>query len=400
MRTHRAKRHLSVCSLGQEAGPTLTHQAKTQMHRIVASALIAGVGLGAGTVSAQRVADTTAKVTFGGFVDTYFAWDFGRPPSFDRSFATGVQFTTQPARHNEFNVNLAFIEARLDGELVHGRVALQAGTSVQSNYAAEPTKGTVSGPGLTRHIQEAYAGARLSPGLWIDAGIFYSHMGAEAWASRDNATYSRSLVADYSPYYSSGVRAAWQATPRLMARIDVVNGWQNVSENNSGKGIGTRFDYALTRSVTLSYYDFFSNEAGNRCRAFNGLSGKATIGRMMLLGELDVGTQSKSAASGGSAMWWGYTAVVRGAFTSVLAVVGRIEAFDDKDQVIVATGDSARPLRTIGASFGIDVVPQVRLLWRTELRGFRNRTGVFPNGANGYPRRADAFIVTSLGATF
>ena len=76
--------------------------------------------------------DTAPKVTFGGFIDSYYAFDFNRPASFDRAY------TTQPARHNEFNVNLAFIEAKIDAPRYRGRLALQAGTSVQSNYAGEP----------------------------------------------------------------------------------------------------------------------------------------------------------------------------------------------------------------------------------------------------------------------
>ena len=85
-------------------------------------------------VGAQQAAtDSAPRLSVGGFVDGYFAWDFGRPPSFDRSFAGGTTFTTQPARHNEFNVNLAFVELKLDAPHYRGRVALQTGTSVQSN---------------------------------------------------------------------------------------------------------------------------------------------------------------------------------------------------------------------------------------------------------------------------
>ena len=79
--------------------------------------------------------DTTRSLSVGGFVDAYYAWDVLRPPNLDRSF------TTQPARHNEFNINLAFVEMKLAGPHTRGRVALQAGTSVQSNYAAEPRVG-------------------------------------------------------------------------------------------------------------------------------------------------------------------------------------------------------------------------------------------------------------------
>jgi hypothetical protein len=46
----------------------------------------------------------------GGFVDAYIAWDFTRPRSLDRFY------TTQPARHSEFNVNLAFLEWQSMGD--------------------------------------------------------------------------------------------------------------------------------------------------------------------------------------------------------------------------------------------------------------------------------------------
>ena len=124
-------------------------------------------------------ADSTPKpvITFGAFIDTYFAWDFGQPDAFDRPY------TTQPARHDEFNVNLAFLEAKLTGEKVRGRVALQAGTSVQANYAGEPNVGSVSGADLARIIQEAWVGVRVSPKLWVDGGIYFSPIGWEGFIS-------------------------------------------------------------------------------------------------------------------------------------------------------------------------------------------------------------------------
>jgi hypothetical protein len=79
------------------------------------------------TSIAPAASDTSPKITFGGFVDGYYAFDFNRPVNFDRAY------TTQPARHNEFNVNLAFVEAKIDGPGYRGRLALQTGTSVQSN---------------------------------------------------------------------------------------------------------------------------------------------------------------------------------------------------------------------------------------------------------------------------
>ena len=349
-------------------------------------------------------ADTSTHVTWSAFVDGYYAWDFQQPRSLDRSFAGGALFTTQPARHNEFNINLAFVEARLDGAHLRGRLALQAGTSVQSNYAGEPTNGQVSGPSLSRFVQEAVVGVKVGGKLWIDGGIFFSHMGMESWLSRDNPTYTRSLVAEYSPYYQSGVKATWQPSAKLTAQIDVVNGWQNISENNTGKGVGVRLDYAASSSTMFSYYNFFTSEAGSKLRTLNGVGTKASFGRMTVLGQVDVGSQSRSATDNGTAVWYGFTAIARAKVAQSAYLTARVERFDDKQQVVLGTGTVSdvpnTPFRGNGVSLGLDWSPQSRVWWRTEVHGFQNNTGVFASRNSGVLSKHDAFAVTSLALTF
>ena len=194
------------------------------------------------------------RVAYGGFIDGYYAWDAGRPRALDRAF------TTQPARHNEFNINLAFVEAVLTGERMRGRLALQAGTSVQSNSFAEPQVGAVSGGVLSRTIQEATVGLRLHPRLWWDGGIYFSYVGLEGWISRDNPTYTRSLIADYTPYYLSGAKLTWQAGPTVTAQLHLMNGWQNVSETNADKAVGARVDWTPRPTVLLGWAAFTGNE--------------------------------------------------------------------------------------------------------------------------------------------
>ena len=97
-------------------------------------------------------ADSGPRVSLGAYLDTYYAWDVGRPSNFDRAY------TTQPARHAEFNINLAFVEASLAGPRYRARLALQWGTSVQANYAGEPRIGGISGPSVSQFLQEATVG--------------------------------------------------------------------------------------------------------------------------------------------------------------------------------------------------------------------------------------------------
>ncbi len=347
--------------------------------------------------------DTAVRVTFGGFIDSYYAWDFGRPPSGDRAFASGNLFTTQPARHHEFNVNLALLDATLRGPRIRGRLALQFGTSVQSNYFAEPRRGLVSGPDVAQFLQEAYAGYQLTPSLWVDGGVFFSNMGMEGWISRDNPTYTRSLVADYSPYYSTGVRATWQVAKPLTVRLDLVNGWQVISEANSGKGFGARVDYTPRAGSTLSYYAYLGDEsASNLRRTFHGVGANIELAkRLRVLGAIDVGREERDAGED-AATWYGVTAVLRAQVTPRVAVSGRLERFDDGDGVLIATGNvggrSLPAFRATGASLGLDVQPQSRVSWRSEVRGFANDGAIFPDRA-GTSRRS-TLMTTSLALSF
>jgi hypothetical protein len=353
--------------------------------------------LTAGDTAATRSSpDTAVTVSFGGFVDSYYAYDFGRPSNFDRPF------TTQAARHNEFNVNLAYVEAKVTGPRVRGRLALQAGTSVQSNYAGEPAIGSVSGPSLSRFIQEAVAGYQISPSLWVDGGIFLSHIGMESFISRDNLTYTRSLSADFTPYYESGVKLTWQATPKLTALFTVVNGWQNISENNQDKAVGARLDFAQSSSTTFSYYNFIGNEvSSSRLRIFNGVGFKTGLTPSFTVqGNFDYGTQQKLQA--GSSAWWSTGPTGKLQVAPAVGVSGRLEYYRDPDNVIVAT---ALPggFKASTASLGVDVSPigSPRFLWRNELRGTWATEPVFPDSkaATG-TSRSNGLLVTSMALTF
>jgi len=352
--------------------------------RSITLACAAALAVAAPALALAQEADTAAHVTFGGYVDGYYAYDFNRPPGHDRAF------TTQAERHDEFNVNLAHVEARYQSPRVRGRLALQAGTAVQVNYAAEPD--SIAG---TRNffpmVQEAYAGVAVTPALWIDAGIFFSHLGSEGWITVDQPTYTRSLASEFSAYYETGVRATWQATPSLVVTGAVMNGWQNIAETNHDKAGGLRLDWTASPAITLSYSNFVGREASaatgkQDIRVFNDVSARITpSSRVLVIPTFDVGTQ-------GGDSWYGASLIGRYALTPSLAVNGRMERYDDRDGVLTPA------LRTSGASLGIDV-SRGPALWRTEVRGFFGaHDAVFP-GRDG-PRKSDVAAVTSLAVRF
>ncbi len=345
------------------------------------------------SLSAQS-SDSSMVVKFGAFIDGYYAYDMGRPPLIDRAF------TTQAARHNEFNINLAFVEAKLQSPRVRARLALQAGTSVQSNYAGEYAVGVTSGPSLARHIQEAVVGVQVAKNLWVDGGIFFSHIGMEGYISRDNPTYTRSLAAEFTPYYESGVKLTWQPTTKLTLLGTVVNGWQNISENNQEKGVGLRVDFSLTSEAVISYYNFFGNEvSSSRLRTLNGIGMKVMPQkRLTILANIDYGTQQRAIASG-TDTWYAGALIASATISDAVAINARVERYDDKSQVIVSTG-TPNGFRISGMSFGVDTKVAPQTLWRTEIRGLKSRDAVFSSRkATSGMSTGNGLIVTSLAIT-
>ncbi len=85
------------------------------------------------------------------------------------------------------------MDVRYEDNDIRGRFAVQAGTYVESNYGAEPA-------GLQR-IHEGFVGVRLGrSGWWADFGLLGSHIGFESAISSYNWTFSRALMADFSPF--------------------------------------------------------------------------------------------------------------------------------------------------------------------------------------------------------
>jgi hypothetical protein len=275
---------------------------------------------------------------------------------------------------------------------------------VQANYAAEPTLGTLSGPSVSRFIQEAFLGYRLRDGLWVDAGVFFAPFGAESWISRDNPVYTRSLIADNSPYYESGVRLSWQARPTLQVQAHVINGWQNISETNEDKAVAVRADWTAARTLVLTYDAFVGNEqpdsARSRVRQFHeAIARWAPNGRTTLWATFDYGRQPRARAGAGAASWRGFAVLAHRTLTSRVGVGGRAEGYWDLEQTIVTT-PALRPFGAGGGSVNVDVALHPRALWRTELRALSASEWIFPTRRpRGYTDR-DGVLVSSLALTF
>ncbi|TGE18059.1 porin [Hymenobacter elongatus] len=337
---------------------------------------------------------TAGPLTPYGFVDAYYGYDFKHNDTQDRP-----GFLYSHDRQNEFTVNNALIGLRYQDEKVRGALGLHAGSYVSANYAAEDQ--------VFKHIYEAYAGFRPFQKAWLDAGIFGAHIGFESAVSKDNWTLSRSLMAENSPYYESGVRFTYELPPRLTLTVLGLNGWQNIRETNQAKALGTQLQWKPTDKLLLNSSGFFGNEqpqdSVKRRRYFHNFYASYTAtDRLSLALVFDVGKQEQAARGHRSDTWHTGAAFVRYQLADKWTAALRGEYYNADHGVII---NSSMPnvtdadFQVKGASLNLDYAPTGNVLLRVEGRVLNAEEKVFEHKDG---RTSDSYgnVTSSIAISF
>lgn len=327
------------------------------------------------------------------YIETYFAYDANRPDDHLRP-----SFLYNHNRHNEVSINLAYLKASYNTSQVRGNLALMAGTYAQYNLAAEPT--------LLRSIFEANAGIKLSrnKNLWLDAGIFVSHIGFESAITKDCWTLTRSLLAENSPYYESGLKLNYTSSTGkwYMAGL-ILNGWQRISrpDGNQSLAVGTQLTFKPHNRLTLNSSTFVGNDkpqANKQIRYFHNFYGIFQFSSQwgMTLG-LDNGWEQRSPGSAAFNNWYSPVGIVRYTFSDRWAAAGRVEYYHDRRGVIInATTPNGTQIR--GLSCNLDFSPNSHALWRIEARQLKAQEPIFSK--SGKPSQMNFCLTTSLAVAF
>jgi len=300
----------------------------------------------------------TPDIKLSGFVDAFYSYDTNTPQSAKRQ-----EFLFNHNRHNEFNVNLALAKIALDEESYRANEAFQGGTYAEDNY-----------PSKYKNIHEANAGLALSSDktLWLDAGIFTSHLGFESAISMDNYTLTRSLAAENSPYYLTGTKLTYAPNAQWEFAAVISNGWQVIERdaNNSMLSFGTQVLYKPNTKTTLNWSTFAGSDdpdTHRRMRYFNNFFGEFLVSEQLrFIAGFDVGALQKHKGSSSYDIWYIPSLLAKYSFNKEYAMGGRLEYVDDRDGAVIAgNGFGAK---SFGASTNLDYTPQTNLALRAEVR--------------------------------
>ncbi len=312
-----------------------------------------------------------------GFMDVYYGYDFQDPNSGER-----YPFLYNHNRKNRLAVNLALILANYEKERIRASLGLQQGTYAQDNYSSEPK-------GL-RWIHQANVGYALNSEktVWLDAGVLPSHIGFESAISTENLTLSRSIIAENSPYFETGIQLSWQKNERWYFALLYLNGWQQIQgiPGRNKPSFGTQATFTPSPKLKINWSTFLGTDQNNAAGTmlyFSNFFADMSLGSgWRLIAGLDVGTRTLEMESARN--WWGSSLILHRQISERIATAIRYEYYQDPFQAIAASTIN-EGIQTGGFSLNTDWNMTKTLTFRIEGKYFKAPSefnlGV-PNGSN------------------
>ncbi|MBI2284838.1 MAG: porin [Bacteroidetes bacterium] len=331
-------------------------------------------------------------VQLSGFADIYYVYDFNQPSTKDRQV-----YFYHFNRHNQINLNLGYLKFSVQHPKYRANLALHLGTYAVDNYSSEP--------GMLKHLFEANSGISLNSKntFWMDVGVFASHIGFESAVSMDNWTLTRSLLAENSPYYLTGVKLTYHPNPKWEFATLVCNGWQHIRKTvgNSMPSLGTQVKFTPDQNTVFNWSSFIGTDdpdSTRRLRIFNNLYLQYQVSpKIGLIAGFDIGLQQKEKNSNNYNSWFSPVLMARYAISEKLTSSVRAEYYQDKNGVMIPAV-SAKGFSTSGLSLNLDYFPLPTIVWRIEGRWLSSKDPVFIR--NGMPAVTNLFFATSIAVRF
>jgi Putative beta-barrel porin-2, OmpL-like. bbp2 len=319
--------------------------------------------------------DSTKKWTFSGYGEIYYSYDFANPANHQKE-----NFIYNHKRHNELNANLIVVKATYTDKIIRTNLGLMVGNYAQYNLSAEPT--------WAQFVYEANIGVKLSKkhNLWLDAGIMPSHIGFESAISADCWTLTRSILAENSPYFETGLKMSYTNNKEnLTLALLVLNGWQRIQKpaDIQKPSVGVQVNYKPTEKLILNYSNFIGTDKPDSLKAVrtfhNFYAQYEPTKKVGLIIGFDIGNDKYNTTDYG--VWLSPVLILRYTLNTKLKMALRGEYYKDKDQILIST-NSVNGFQVSGVSANVDYAINKRVLCRVEGKMYDSKDPIFKNNKN------------------
>ena len=270
----------------------------------------------------------SVTITVGGGIDLYYGQH--------SSQKTDIPYYVTHAKHNQINLNLAYLDFKINYQNFRANIVPAIGTYMLANYAAEhPT---------AQRLVLANVGYQINKerNIWVDVGILNAPYTLENPFSKDQLMYTRSLASEYSPYFITGGRLTAPLNNKTTFYGYVINGWQQVRDVNKSLSVGATLEHKLDSINTFIWTFYAGDEQSNinpnfNMRYYTDVQWLCNYNKWNLGAVASIGLQQKSDSTNknNNHFWWQTTAIARYNFTTKHSLATRVEYFNDKHQNLI-----------------------------------------------------------------
>jgi hypothetical protein len=301
---------------------------------------------------------TWKGIKLSGILDGYYAYNANDPASGKN---TARAFDTEA---NAWDLNMLKFTIDKGPEPVGFHFDLGLGRAFDVFQFWEPTRRVEQ----FQHIMQAYFAFKPKSwnGLQIDVGKFYTSAGAELTETHLNWNYSRGLLYNNGPFFHFGIRASKPVSKELTLGVQLINGWNNVADNNSGKTVGLTGVYTKGK-VTWAHTYYVGPEKTKTNKGFRNFYDTAltvnTSDKNSFFVNFDYGVERGIQTKGSK--WVAISFADRFQITKKVFVAGRVEFYNDMDGFITGTSQKLKSFTLTGEYKFVDGL-LTRLEWRND----------------------------------
>jgi hypothetical protein len=269
--------------------------------------------------------EAIAQLSFGGTYDAYLA--------FSRKGIESLPFMVSHSKMRTYDINLFELELRYTKKNWAFQFSPAVGSYMKNNYALEAP--------YRRFLYESYLQFKKGKSEWA-AGTFSSPYTQETPRAVDQLVPSRSLSAEYVPYYVSGLRWTHQWKPDFKSQFFVTNGWQRLAFSRVRPSLGLLLQWEF-KKWKWNWSHFYGDLAPlgtsspelspNRWRFFQEFNCAYQSNNWTIQSCVYLGAQQRSGSA--NLKWWGQ-ANLQASFqvNAKLATFCRLESFYDPSAIV------------------------------------------------------------------
>ncbi|MDQ1474223.1 MAG: hypothetical protein QOJ99_5703 [Bryobacterales bacterium] len=352
-----------------------------------ALSLLGAIGMSScawGQTSPDPAPPTTlpGKIQLSGLIDGYYSFNNNHPAS---RFNTLRNFEVKA---NQFSLNMVKLSLTRTTEPVGFTLDVGFGRAWQIFHATDP-----AGTDVVQYIPQAYVSVKPNNwgGFQFDFGKFYTSAGAELTENNLTWSYGRGYLYTNGPYYHFGARMTKPLNEHFAVGLQLVNGWNNVEDNNSGKTLG--LTTAWTGKKISWYNSYYAGPEKNNTSAgwrnfYDTVLNLNPSDKTSFYVNFDYGRENEAFGVKNNAMWVAIGVAGRVQTTEHTALSARYENYDDRNGFITGQSQSLNSFTLTGEYKFVQ-----GLLSRLEYRRDWSDKPFFERGALGQSKNQDTLTL-------